>query len=100
MDLLIKYDGIFYVVKGEKKSHVFLKEAYKESLLVKKDPLVIWQEQFVEFCLSSSTNQDEGMKCKVGLEKKKPVFKGFYYKGSDEYFGKEGYKVPFLKNKS
>ena len=97
VDFFIKYDGIFYVVKGEKKSHVFLKEAYKESLLIEKEPLVVWQERFVEFCVGSNIEQDAAIKGKEGIEKKKPVLKGYYFKGSEEYFGKEGYKVPSLK---
>lgn len=53
LDFLLKYDGIFYVVRGKTKSHVFLKEAYKESILLEKDPLVLWQERFVELALTT-----------------------------------------------
>ncbi|KAH7287805.1 hypothetical protein KP509_32G075800 [Ceratopteris richardii] len=60
LDFLLKYDGIFYIVRGKKKSHVFLKEAYKEFHLIEKDPLVLWQECFVELALSSEKPEMHG----------------------------------------
>ncbi|MCO5609825.1 hypothetical protein L7F22_064057 [Adiantum nelumboides] len=53
LQFLLQYDGIFYVAKGATKNHVFLKEGYKEFDLLEKEPLLLWQERFVELAFST-----------------------------------------------
>ncbi|KAJ4708934.1 protein ROOT PRIMORDIUM DEFECTIVE 1 [Melia azedarach] len=45
MRLLLKHFGIFYVSERGKRFSVFLTEAYEDSELIEKEPLVLWKEK-------------------------------------------------------
>ncbi|KAH7574477.1 hypothetical protein JRO89_XS03G0301100 [Xanthoceras sorbifolium] len=50
MRLLLKHFGIFYVSERGKRFSVFLTQAYEDSELIEKCPLVLWKEKFLSLC--------------------------------------------------
>ncbi|KAK1550377.1 hypothetical protein Q3G72_018161 [Acer saccharum] len=50
MRLLLKHFGIFYVSERGKRFSVFLTQAYEDSELIEKGPLVLWKEKFLSLC--------------------------------------------------
>lgn len=67
-DFLRRYDGIFYVVHGNTKSLLFLKEGYRGSRLIERGPLVLWRQRFLE--LAYGCEQPAASQCSTCTESK------------------------------